>query len=128
MNDENVPKALRTWFVVHFVADWLVAVPLFAAPEDFLGLLGWPTVDPFAARGVAAALFGIGTQSLLDRNAGVAVFRTMLSLKIIWASFATVGFFWGSVTGGVPITWAFFGVFAGFDLLWIYWYRRLTRP
>lgn len=121
----EVPVALRRWFVLHFVADWLFAVPLFFAPEAFLTLLGWPQVDQFAARGVAAALFGIGTQSLLDRNAGVESFRTMLSLKIIWATFCSVGFLWGCLTNGFPMAWAVFAVFAGFDLVWIYWYRRL---
>jgi hypothetical protein len=122
---DDVPLALRRWFVVHFIADWLVAIPLFFAPEAFLGLCGWTTVDPFAARGVAAALFAIGAQSFLDRSAGVASFRTMLSLKVIWATFASAGFLWGSLQGGHVMTWAFFAVFAGFDLLWIYWLRAL---
>jgi hypothetical protein len=124
----EVPVALRRWFVVHFVADFLFAIPLFFAPEAFLGLLGWSTVDPFAARGVAAALFGIGAQSFLDRNASVASFRTMLSLKVIWATFAAAGFLWGSLTRGFPMAWAVFALFAAFDGLWIYWLRRLGRP
>lgn len=125
----GVPTALRRWFVLHFIADWLVAVPLFVAPEAFLHLCGWATVDPFAARGVAAALFGIGAQSFIDRNAGLESFRTMLSLKIIWATFATLGFLWGSLHGGFFMSWAFCAVFAAFDALWIHWYRVLSaRP
>jgi hypothetical protein len=123
----EVPAALRRWFIFHFVADFLFAVPIFFAPEAFLGLLGWSTVDPFAARGVAAALFGIGAQSFLDRNAGIASFRTMLSLKIIWATFASAGFLWGCLTRGFPMAWVIFGIFAGFDVLWIVWLRRLGR-
>lgn len=123
---DEVPTALRRWFVIHFVADWLVAVPLFVAPEAFLGLCGWTTIDPFAARGVAAALFGIGAQSFLDRNAGRESFRTMLSLKIIWATFATLGFFWGSLHSGFAMSWAFCAVFGAFDALWLYWYRVLA--
>src|SRR5216683_1878366 len=78
-----VPRSLRSWFVVHFWADILFAVPLFFAPRLFLGLLGWPAVDPIATRLVAAALFGIGIQSLLGRAEDAATFRALLNLKII---------------------------------------------
>ena len=77
---QSVPGALRTWFVVHFVADILFAVPLFVAPRGLLTLLGWTEVDPLSTRMVAAALFGIGIQSLLGRHEGVEAFRAMLNL------------------------------------------------
>jgi len=64
-----VPKSLRVWFVIHFVADLLFALPLFFAPVFTLKLFGWETVDPATSRLVAAALFGIGIESLLGRNA-----------------------------------------------------------
>ena len=85
-----VPVWLRRWFVVHFVADWIFALPLFVAPRAFLGLLGWTEVDPVSARLVAAAHFGIGTESLLNRNGTVESFRSMLNLKIIWSATATL--------------------------------------
>ena len=43
-----VPTALRTWFVVHFIADWLFALPMFFIPVEFMQLLGWDCVDPVA--------------------------------------------------------------------------------
>ncbi len=56
MSDEGaVPESLRRWFVVHFVVDALVAVPLFVAPRAVLGLLGWEEIDVAMARVVAAA-------------------------------------------------------------------------
>ncbi len=78
-----VPSSLRTWFVIHFLADVIFALPLFLAPRWTLSLLGWPAVDPLATRLVAAALFGIGIQSLLGRGEGAAAFRALLNLKII---------------------------------------------
>jgi len=54
-----VPSSLRTWFVVHSIADIAFALPLFLAPHWTLTLLGWHAVDPIATRLVAAALFGI---------------------------------------------------------------------
>ena len=66
-----VPKSLRTWFVIHFVLDFIFAIPLILAPRAFLGLLGWTSIDPIAARLVGAALIGIGGESYLGRNAGL---------------------------------------------------------
>ncbi|HEU4369523.1 MAG TPA: hypothetical protein VFV05_14975 [Methylomirabilota bacterium] len=122
---DEVPGALRRWFVAHFVVDWVFALPLLVFPDAFLRALGWPVVDPMAARGVAAALVGIGTQSLLSRNAGVAVYREMLSLKILWSATAALGFGWTALTTGPPIGWVFAVIFALFSVLWTYWWRRL---
>ena len=124
---DEVPRALRRWFVVHFVVDWAFALPLLVVPVAFLRALGWTVVDPMAARGVAAALVGIGTQSLLSRNAGAAVYRELLSLKIVWSSTATLGFAWTTLTTGPPVGWVFVVIFALFTVLWLYWWRRLAN-
>ncbi len=121
-----VPRSLRSWFVVHFWADILFAVPLFFAPRLFLGLLGWPAVDPIATRLVAAALFGIGIQSLLGRAEDAATFRALLNLKIIWSSAATLGIVWSQLEGGPPLGWAFAAVFVAFNALWLR-YRLALR-
>ena len=128
--EKAVPQALRNWFVVHFVADTLFAVPLMIAPAWLLGLFGWQQVDPYTARVVAAALFGIGIESLLGRKAGVESFRNMLNLKIIWSLAVLVGIVWSwgeGAQGNPPMVWALFGIFAGFNLLWVYWRWKLSR-
>ena len=122
---EKVPRALRCWFVVHGVVDWVFAVPLLVFPETLLRALGWTVVDPMAARGVAAALVGIGTQSLLSRNSTVAVYREMLSLKILWSFTATLGFAWTALTAGPRVGWVFVAIFALFNIVWVYWWSRL---
>jgi uncharacterized membrane protein YqjE len=127
---KEVPKILRTLFVVHFVADISFAVPLLVAPEFFLRMLGWTTVDPFAARLVAAALFGIGTESLLARNAPLASYLSMLSLKIIWSVMAIAGM--GLTVIQYPrfrtaASAAFIAVFVVFNIVWSYWKIRLGR-
>lgn len=121
------PPALQRWFVVHFVADWLFAIPLFFAPEAFLDALGWTHPDPVLARLVAAALVGIGTQSLRDRNASLASFKSLLELKMLWSSTAAVGLLWSALTTGPAMAWAFFAVFVGFNALWSYWRLRVGR-
>jgi hypothetical protein len=123
-----VPPALRTWFVVHCVADCLVGLPLFVAPGQSLRLLGWQTVDPGMTRLVAAALFGIGIQSFLGRHDGPATYRAMLNLKIIWSSAALVGILWTLAAGEAPpVAWVFFVVFAVFSGAWWWFSRRLAH-
>lgn len=118
---------MRRWFVVHFGIDVLIAVPLLVAPRSLLGLLGWSEIDPMMARGVAAALFGIGIESLLCRNDDRGVFRAMLTLKIIWSSFAIAGIAVSLFQGGPRFAWVFLGLFAAFAVLW--WrYWLLLRP
>lgn len=124
----GVPSALRTWFVVHFVADVVFAVPLFVAPRAFLMLLGWTEVDPLATRMVAAALFGIGIQSFIGRNEGVEAFRGMLNLKVLWASTATLGILASIAQGAPPMAWGFAAIFGAFGAVWAYWRRQLSEP
>jgi hypothetical protein len=124
MRDTAVPKSLRRWFVVHFAADMLFAIPLLVAPRFTLELFGWQTVDPVTTRLVAAALFGIGIQSLLGRNEPRAAFLGMLNLKIIWSMTAVLGFAIGLITGAPFGVWIFLGVFTAFSALW--WYYRIA--
>lgn len=124
-----VPQALRNWFVVHFIVDLLFALPLFFIPESFLSFLGWTVVDSVASRLVAAALFGIGIESLLGRGANWQSFRTMLNLKIIWSFSAVAGLLWAviaGVHGAPPALWGVLLVFMAFNGLWIYWRVRLN--
>jgi len=124
----HVPQALRTWFVIHFVTDLLFAIPLMIAPEWMLSLVGWQTVDPFTARLAAAALFGIGIESYLARNASAESFRNMLNLKIIWSLSAVFGISLSLIEGsnGRPwFAWVILFVFVAFNFLWVYWRRQL---
>lgn len=129
-NDGRVPAGLRMWFVIHFAADMIVALPLFFAPREVLGLFGWVSVDPMATRLAAAALFGIGLESLLGRNAGREAFKGMLQLKLVWSAFATIGLACSTLEGAVRspiIGWLLVTTFAAFHALWWYWLRRLKR-
>jgi len=125
VDGDEVPRALRRWFVLHGVVDWVFAVPLFLCPDAFLRAFGWTVVDPMAARGVAAALVGIGTQSLLSRNSSRSVYRELLSLKVLWSLTAALGFAWTTLAAGPRFGWVFVAIFAFFSVVWMYWCRRL---
>ena len=122
-----VPPSLRWWFVVHFWVDVLFAVPLLVTPEWFLRVNGWQSVDPVTARLLAAALFGIGVQSLLGRNEGPETFRSMLNLKCIWSGFATVGLVLSIGQGAPDMTWAFLAIFIAFAGVWNHYRVRLKQ-
>ena len=128
MNEKTgqVPNGLRIWFVIHFVADVLFAIPLLFFPQAFLNLFNWGQYDPIMTRLVGAALMGIGVESLLGRNADADTFREMLNLKVIWASSALFAFGMGIAEGAAPIAWALMGIFAVFWCVWVY-YRLALR-
>lgn len=125
-----VPKKLKIWFIIHFIVDISFALPLFFAPNWFMTLLGWKTIDPITARMVAAALFGIGGESLLNVNLNRDAFITMLNLKIIWSITAIIGFIIALAGGtfGYPIVGiGLLAVFTAFNIIWIYWRLRLNK-
>ncbi|RLF66447.1 MAG: hypothetical protein DRN57_07135 [Thermoplasmata archaeon] len=96
---EEVPKALSVWFVIHFMIDMFVAVPLFFFPERSLELLGWETIDPLLTRVAAAAFFAIEIESLIGRRASLDGFGNMLNLKLIWSLAAVIGIGWALLSG-----------------------------
>jgi len=110
--------------VAHFVADVAVGVPLFIAPRLLLGWFGWTEVDPAMSRVVAAALLGIGVQSLLARGESREVFRAMLTLKVIWSTAAIAGIALSLLQGAPPMAAVFLGVFVVFSAVW--WRYRLA--
>lgn len=126
----GVPRALRNWFVLHFAMDMLFAIPLMVAPEILLKGLGWQNVDPFTARLVAAALFGIGIESLRGRHAGREAYLGMLSLKIVWSLAAILGIGWSifeDAQGAPPAAWLVLLAFVVFNGVWLYWRREISR-
>ncbi len=111
----DVPKILRVFFLVHFVIDVAFAVPLLLLPIKFLALIGWPGGDPITSRIVAAALFGIGIESLLGSRASTESFLSLLNLKIIWSVMVVIGLLISIAEMGwqVPvILWIVLGIFA----------------
>jgi len=126
----KAPTALSYWFIVHFLIDMIVAIPLFFFPERALEMAGWETIDPLLARIVAAAFFGIGIESLIGRKATLEGFRDMLNLKIIWSFTATIGIGWAMIEGsqGRPVIgWMGLATFIVFHFVWLYWRVRIGK-
>lgn len=116
--------------MIHFVLDVLVATPLMFTPAATLRLFGYKDISDVSillARIVAAALFGIGIESLLGRNSSLDAFKPMLNLKIIWSLSAIIGIVWSvSQTNNYNAIWAL-AAFVVFHLIWVYWRIRIGK-
>ena len=122
----KVPKSLRIWFMIHFFADIIFAIPLIFAPKWILGILGAQTVDIFSARIIGAALFGIGTVSLIKNNGGIETYDALLTLKILWGWSAAFGIiisydYWPKFGALILLT------FIVFPSVWLYYKIALRK-
>jgi len=126
-NSLDIPRGLKTWFVIHFVVDMLFAIPLIFFPEIILPWFGWDSIDPVMPRLVGAALLGIGGESLFSRNAPGEAFKALLRLKIIWALGAILALGLGIGKGAPLAAWGFLAIFVGFLGIWIFYSSRLNR-
>lgn len=121
---KQIPSSLRTWFILHFIIDYVFAIPLFIAPSWFLSLFGFTATEPVTARLVAAALFAVGGISLLCRNQSVNVYNSLLKLKIIWSVSAIAGLLLSLWQGAPVLLWPIVLVFAVFSGTWIYYFKQ----
>jgi hypothetical protein len=122
-----VPASLRTWFRVHCAVDLVAGLPLLLFPQRILGLLGWTTIDPVATRLCGAALLGIGGASVMVERHGLAGYRTLLGLKVIWSVAAIFALLAGIADGAPPAAWAFLSIFIAFSGIWISYVIRLRQ-
>ena len=126
--DKSPPHSLKVWFKIHFIIDYVIALPLFLFPIQTLTLVGWDTIDPVASRIAAAALFGIGGISLIAQKSSLEIYQILLKLKIIWSIGAIFGIILSIIEYSLfssYILWIFLVTFVGFNALWIYWINRL---
>jgi hypothetical protein len=47
--NQDVPRSLRIWFIIHFAADMLFAMPLMALPQLTLEFFGFSVIEPLTA-------------------------------------------------------------------------------
>ena len=122
-----VPPSLRTWFRVHCALDVACAIPLLLFPGRVLTRLGWTAVDPVASRLCGAALLGIGTASVMVHGHGLAGYRTLLGLKVVWSLAAVFALLAGIGDGAPQAAWAFLAIFIGFAGVWVSYAIRLRQ-
>jgi hypothetical protein len=124
---KKVPKALRVWFVVHFVVDFLFGVPLIICPVKFLALFGIESVEMVTARLVGAALLGIGGVSLWTHKQGIESYQSLLKLKILWSLAAILSLVISAIQGAPIAIWGVLVTFLLFSGIWIYFKLKLDK-
>lgn len=122
-----IPPSLRTWFRVHCALDVACAIPLLFFPGRALGLLGWTAVDPVASRLCGAALLAIGTASVMVDRLGLAGYRALLGLKVVWSLAAVFALLAGIGDGAPQAAWAFLSIFIVFAGVWTSYAIRLRQ-
>ena len=121
----RVSNSLKTWFVIHFVVDYLFGIPLLLFPQWTLSLFGFAAVETLTARLVGAALIGIGGISLFARNEGKESYNSLLTLKLIWSSAAILAILLTIIEGAPVLSWLILLIFVIFNVIWIYYKQKL---
>jgi hypothetical protein len=119
-----VQKSLKNWFVAHFIIDIVFALPLMFFPEWVLNLFMFSSDETVLARVVAAALIGVGTVSLVMKNANRDSYIALLNMKLIWSASAVLGLVLGYIETRNVFIWLWIIVFIIFFAVWGY-YRRM---
>ncbi len=74
-----------------------------------------------------AALLGIGGASVLVERHGLAGYRALLGLKVIWSVAAIFALLAGIADGAPPAAWAFLSIFIAFSGIWMSYVIRLRQ-
>ena len=120
---KQVSKSLRVWFKIHFIVDFLIAIPLIFFTKWTLGLFGFPLENLVFARLIGAALIGIGGTSYFCKKK--EHFEIMLILKIFWSLAAILALIWGIVETEILSLWLFLIIFVIFSGVWqYYWFKK----
>ena len=120
-----VPETLRKLFLLHFILDYIAAIPLMFAPVKTMMLLGWDNPESVATRLVAAALMGIGGISLIAYKADADTYRHMLTMKLLWSGSAVLGLVLSLAEGAPVFTWVFLFIFGVFFIIWLFYRVRI---
>src|SRR3989344_381070 len=128
MKDLMAPtSSLKTWFIIHFIVDYLFGIPLLFAPQWTLTLFGFQTAELLTPRLVGAALIGIGGISLIARNESKEVYRSLLLLKILWSISAIIAIVLTLTEEAPASAWVILTIFVFFSGLWCYYWKTTNQ-
>ena len=123
----KVPQSLRNWFLIHFIVDFLLGIPLFINPSFVLQLFGLPgtPAESILARILGAGLFGIGGVSFFSYKKSRESFDILLTMKIIWSLAAILALLISLYLGAPKSLWILVAAFAIFSVVWIFYKKKI---
>lgn len=122
---KTISKSLKAWFLIHFALDYLFGIPLLFAAAWTVSLFGFSTENLLFARMIGAALLGIGGISFIAHKANREVYKNLLTMKLIWSGTAIIALSISLYEGAPKAAWLFFGIYAFFFLLWLYYQKKI---
>ena len=126
---EEISKALKLIFLIHFIASFLLGVVFLLFTESFVALTGWDAspligLDPVAGRILGAAILGFAIGSLLAwRETEWQKVKIIVLVELTWLG---VGLVTSVICAFIfyPswVIWVIIGLFALFLVAFGYFY------
>jgi hypothetical protein len=117
---------LKYTFLIHFIVSIVFGFVFFLIPEFYSDVVGWPFLDPAAARGLGSAFIAFGITSLFGfRAASWEEVKLVVIGEIVFTLFGLLSMVWVMVvytTIPALLGWLYALLFALFFVLFLYSY------
>jgi len=123
---KEIPKGLKTAFLIHAVVALIFGLALFIAPGRFARLINWSPMDPVISRMLGAALLALAVSSWLSYQATTwERVEIKVQLEIVFTVLGVVGLLRHLLFLPTPaFAWVNLVVLAAFAVVWIVFYLR----
>jgi len=123
---KEIPKGLKTAFLIHAVVALIFGLALFIAPGRFARLINWSPMDPVISRVLGAALLALAVSSWLSYRATTwEKVEIKVQLEIVFTVLGVVGLLRHLLFLPTPaFAWVNLVVLAAFAVVWIVFYLR----
>jgi len=123
---KEIPKGLKTAFLIHAVVALIFGLALFITPGRFARLINWSPMDPVISRVLGAALLALAVSSWLSYRATTwEKVEIKVQLEIVFTVLGVVGLLRHLLFLPTPaFAWVNLVVLAAFAVVWIVFYLR----
>lgn len=129
---ENVTKLLKLLFLIHFFVAAIFGLLFTVLVELYVGVVGWPYLDPVTGRVLGAAFLGFAAASLLAwREEKWESVKIVVQMEIVWLIIGTaVQIFAFFAFEGLPfMLWIQIGILIFFlvAFMWFYYDQEWAK-
>jgi len=121
---EEISKALKLIFLIHFIASFLLGIVFLLFTETFVSLTGWGYLDPVAGRILGASIVGFAIGSLLAwRETEWQKVKIVVLVELTWLGVGLVtAIICAFIFYPSWVIWLIIGLFALFLVAFGYFY------
>lgn len=119
--EKQISGGLKITFLIHIIVGAIFGLALLFVPEWWMGLFGWPVIEPETNRLVGAAVLAFTASSWWAYQAAtVEKVAIVVKMEIVWTILAALVFLWGLIGGMLPAAaWGNFIIMAAFAVAFI---------